>query len=293
MTIKYPKLLFVLLTIFVFVVGYFYFVPAFAGRLAVAPDFYLGPLRLHWYGVILAAAVLLAYGLAVKFAPRFGLGPGFVDGLLPWLLLAGFVGARLYYVIFAWDFFRTEPNLIWQIWTGGLSIYGAVFGGAAALVIYAKLKRVAVWSGFGLLAAVLPLAQGLGRFGNFFNAEAFGAPTALPWKMYVPPMSRPAAQLFNDFFHPAFLYEALWDFGVFLILLYLMSRTSGLLAGSRVLGFYLILYSLGRFWIEGLRLDSFFIGVYRVDQLVALLMMLLGGAILIFGNHYDRQEKNN
>lgn len=262
------------------------------GHFVPSPDFYLGPLRLHWYGVIMAVSVLAGYVWAIKFAPRFGLDFKFVDGALLWLVVSGFAGARLYYVIFAWDFFREHASLVWQIWTGGLSIYGAIMGGALALTIYAKRKRADAWSALGLTAMALPLAQALGRFGNFFNSEAFGAPTNLPWKMFVGPAFRPATFAADQFFHPAFLYEALWDFGVFLILLYSM-KTGERPAGQRLAGIYLILYSLGRFWIESVRLDSFFLGAYRVDQIVALLVMLVGAIILIFDNAHTSQEKNN
>ena len=245
---------------------------------APKPDFFLGPLRLHWYGIFTAVAILAAYFLAAKIAPRFHGRPEFVDGVLPWLILAGFIGARLYYVAFAWDFFGQHLNMIWQIWHGGLSIYGAVAGGAAALAVYSKINKINLWSVLALVSTVLPLAQGIGRFGNFFNSEAFGRPTKLPWKMYVAPMSRPPQYLGAQFFHPAFLYEALWDIAVFGILLYLGKR-----AGSHpafILASYLVLYPLGRFFIESLRVDSFFIHGLRVDQLVSLGLMLLGAGIL-------------
>lgn len=265
--------------IFIIVVIVFYFVPAFRGDIIVSPDLHLGPVRLHWYGITMALAILVGFIFAYRMAaPRLGISPASVERALLWLVLGGFLGARLYYVAFAWDYFHGHLEETLAFWRGGLSIYGAIAGGAIAMLIYAKAVRISVLRLLDVGAAALPLAQAIGRFGNYFNYEAFGLPTSLPWKMFVPAVLRPPQYLANQYFHPAFLYEAAWDVAVFLVLLYLMRKKAprpGLLAGS-----YLILYSLGRFWIEPLRLDSFFLGGIRVDQLAALIAMAAGAAII-------------
>ncbi|MBI4050277.1 MAG: prolipoprotein diacylglyceryl transferase [Candidatus Doudnabacteria bacterium] len=236
------------------------------------------------YGVSLAAGILVSYILAVKNAPRFYIARVVVENALPYLVLAGFVGARLYYVLFSahWHYFLAYPAEILAFWHGGIAIYGAILGGGAAAVIYAKTKRIGVMNILNLFALALPLGQAIGRFGNYFNQEAFGEPTALPWKIYIAPQFRPFPYLDFQYFHPTFLYEAVWDVLIFLILWRLAKRQTA------IFGVYLILYGLGRFFIEGIRLDSFFILNFRVDQLVSLLAMLGGAAVLLAMRKYEQ-----
>lgn len=262
----------------------FYVIPAFRGELHVQSDIIFGPVRIHLYGLVLAMAIILAWLLGTKLAPSFGLTSRQVDEALLWVVIGGFLGARAYFVIFFWDYFRENPQDILAIWKGGLAIYGAIIGGLVGSVWYTRKAGIASWKFLDLVALTLPLAQGIGRWGNFFNQEAFGYPTTLPWRMYVSPAFRPSEYLAAQFFHPTFLYESLWNVGVFLVLLFLLSEAksrTGVLLGS-----YLILYSLGRFFIEGLRLDSFMAGGFRVDQITSLVMMI-GGAIILWviSNH--------
>lgn len=268
----------------------FYFIPAFRGDISVQADFFVGPVRFHWYGIIMAAALLVGFVFSTSFAAdKIGLDPRHVERALPYIVGAGFLGARLYFVAFNWDFFRLHPEQVLAIWRGGISIYGAILGGLAAIAVYARFQKTPFWKFLDAAALALPLAQGIGRLGNFFNAEAFGGPTSLPWRMYVEPAARPLEFLGVSYFHPTFLYEALWDFAVFAILLYLMRGTKsapGMIAGS-----YLVLYSLGRFWIESLRLDSFFVGAIRADQGVALLGMV-AGAFIIYLTSHDRKASD-
>ncbi len=242
------------------------------------------------YGLTLAVAVLGGYIAARKLAPRFGVEPNQIDDALPWIVFFGFLGARAYYVIFSWSFFGEHLIEIFKIWHGGLSIYGGLLGGVLGAFIYSRRAgRISFLNFADLLAIVTPLAQSLGRWGNFFNHEAFGRPTNLPWAIYIPPEFRPLPYLEEPYFHPAFLYESLWDLGVFLLLLYYLRERHkpGILVGS-----YLILYSLGRFFIEGLRVDSLLINSFRVDQLTALLMMIIGGVILILNYGTSVRENN-
>lgn len=256
--------------------AWFFFIPAFAGKVVVSPDLHIGPVKLRWYGLLMAVAILAGYTLGRRLAPRFGLEADAIEHALPWLVVGGFLGGRIYYVAFFWEYFGANPQDILAVWKGGLAIYGAIIGGALGLAAFAR-KRVSAWPLFAVVAVVLPLGQALGRFGNFFNQEAFGSPTSLPWGMYIAPVFRPAGLPAEKFYHPTFLYEALWDFAIFLILLYLSRKA----VSARVLvGSYLILYPLGRFFIEQLRMDSFFLGSFRVDQISSLLVMLLGAFII-------------
>lgn len=236
------------------------------------------------YGVCLALAILISYIIAVKNAPRFNIQKAAVENALLWLVLGGFIGARLYYVLFSshWHYFWAHPLEIIAFWHGGIAIYGGILGGGAAAFIYARFKGIKLINFLNLLALVLPLGQAIGRFGNYFNQEAFGTPTSLPWKIYIAPEFRPAAYLNFQYFHPAFLYEVVWDLVIFLILWRASKKNMPILA------FYLILYGLGRFFIESLRLDSFFISNLRLDQITSLLAMISGVAVLLLTSKNER-----
>jgi phosphatidylglycerol:prolipoprotein diacylglycerol transferase len=170
--------------------------------------------------------------------------------------------------------------MIWQFWRGGLGFFGGIFGAVSACVIYCRLKKLDLWRILDLLAFVAPLGQAVGRFGNFFNQEAYGLPTSLPWKMYIDIQHRLPAYWSSDFFHPVFLYESLLDLGIFLLLLRLVNK--GQLWHGSVFAFYLIVYSFVRFFLEPLRADANMIYGFYSNQLLALVFLGLGlGAYII------------
>ena len=274
-----------------------YFIPAFQGRIAVSSGFEIAGISIHYYGILMALAILACFFISMKTAARFNIDPVHVESVLPWLVIFGFLGARLYFVVFAWDHFQDRLLDIPQIWKGGFSIYGGIIGAVVGLVLYTRKKNLPVMNFLDLIALSAPLAQAIGRLGNFFNSEAFGYPTSAAWKLYIAPASRPKNYLTEKFFHPTFLYELLWNLLVFFILWKLfkaMTPTSppphegeeGRRSGQ-LFGIYLILYSIGRFFIEGLRLDSFMAGAIRVDQVAALLMCAAGLGIM----YYTREKQ--
>ncbi|MEJ0020959.1 MAG: prolipoprotein diacylglyceryl transferase [Candidatus Doudnabacteria bacterium] len=261
---------------------YFVFIPSFAGKLLIDPILHLGVLGIHWYGIILAAAILVAYFLCRRNSWKFGISAADIDDFAFWAVILGIVGARLYYVVFNYSYFFQNPSEIYKIWHGGQSIYGAVLAGLVFAYFYSRRKAFSFYQLFDVVALSLPLAQAIGRFGNFVNQEAFGVPTDLPWKMYVQPRFRPVEYSASNFFHPAFLYEAIVDVIVFLILRRLVGKVkSGVIGWS-----YLLLYSIGRFFIEGIRLDSFFVLGFRVDQVIAAILIIVSGAII-----FSKQSK--
>src|SRR3989344_2049474 len=150
------------------------------------PIIHLGPLSIRWYGIILAAAILLSYYVTRKNSWKFGISTKDVDDFSFWLVLTGVIGARAYFVLFSWDYYTGNPAEIFQIWRGGLSIYGAILAGLLFCFFYTRHKPYSIWRLLDLLALGIPLGQALGRFGNFVNSEAFGYPTNLPWGIYVP-----------------------------------------------------------------------------------------------------------
>ncbi|MBD2665751.1 prolipoprotein diacylglyceryl transferase [Richelia sinica FACHB-800] len=239
----------------------------------------IGPIVIRWYGLLIASAVLIGVSLSQYLAKRRHVNPELLSDLSIWLVIGAIPAARLYYVLFQWSEYSRHPERIIAIWQGGIAIHGAIIGGVLAALIFAKLKKVSFWQLADLVAPSLILGQAIGRWGNFFNSEAFGAPTDLPWKLYIPPERRPPNLANFEYFHPTFLYESLWDVMVFILLLTLFFRAlSGLprlKVGSLFL-IYWVAYSLGRFWIEGLRTDSLMLGPLRMAQVVSLCGISLG-----------------
>ncbi|QLE57844.1 prolipoprotein diacylglyceryl transferase [Nostoc sp. TCL26-01] len=239
----------------------------------------IGPITIRWYGLLIASAVLIGVSLSQYLAKRRQVNPDLLSDLSIWLVIGAIPAARLYYVLFQWAEYAENPERIIAIWQGGIAIHGAIIGGTLAALIFAKLKRVSFWQLADLVAPSLILGQAIGRWGNFFNSEAFGAPTNLPWKLYIPLERRPPDLANFEYFHPTFLYESVWDLMVFALLLTLFFR--GLSGRPRLrLGtlfmVYLVTYSFGRLWIEGLRTDSLMLGPLRIAQIVSLSGIVIG-----------------
>lgn len=247
--------------------------------------FQLGPLTIRWYGLLIASAVLLGVTLSQRLAKKRNLDPELVSDLAIWLVVGAIPCARLYYVIFEWPEYAANPGKIFAIWEGGIAIHGAIFGGAVAAWLFTKLKRVSFWQMADIIAPALILGQAIGRWGNFFNSEAFGAPTDLPWKLLIPIARRPPGLENVAYYHPTFLYESLWDVMVFslLLTLFIRDRQNKLfLPTGALFAVYAIAYSCGRFWIEGLRLDSLMFGPLRMAQMVSLAGIVFGIAALVW-----------
>ncbi len=238
----------------------------------------IGPLVIRWYGVLMATAIVVGLWLGYRQARREGLPADDIISAGQWAVLAGLVGARLYEVIFNWDYYGQYPAKILAVWEGGLAIHGALIVGPLVGVWLAHRWRLPVLRSLDVAAPSAALGQAIGRWGNFFNEEAFGGPTNLPWKLYISPAHRPPGYAQHDYFHPTFLYESLWDFAVFVALVAWLRPRLGLRPGGLFFA-YIGLYSVGRFAIEGLRLDSFWIGGLRVPQLasvVGVVVALIG-----------------
>ena len=250
---------------------------------AVAVQF--GPLSIRWYGILMALAMAIGLWLAYRDAKRRGLDPESFLKAAELGLLGALVGARLYYVLFNLDYYTQFPRKIIAVWEGGLAIHGGIIGGLLVGGGYAWLRRLPVRQFLDVAAPSLVLGQAIGRWGNFFNEEAFGAPTDLPWKLYISPPHRPPGFSQFDFFHPTFLYESLWDLAVFIVLVMWLRRRLQRQPGGLFFA-YVGLYSVGRFIIESVRLDSFWLGPFRVAQLASV----LGVAVAIAGLAWTRKR---
>ena len=179
----------------------------------------LGPLAIRWYGLLIAVAVLLGLWVSSQLAKMRGLDPGVISDLLPLIVLSAVIGARLYYVLFEWQQYQINWLEAFQIWKGGIAIHGALLGGSIAVIAYSRWMKLSFWALMDVLLPSVALGQAIGRWGNFFNSEAFGLPTSLPWKLFIPVANRPAAYLNESWFHPTFLYESIWDLGLFVLLI--------------------------------------------------------------------------
>ena len=250
--------------------------------------FQLGPFSLRWYGLLIAIAVLLGLLLATRLGRQRGIEPALIADLLPILVLAAVFGARLYYVIFEWRQYQLNWLDALAVWRGGIAIHGALIGGTIAVILYCRWRRIAFWNLLDVLVPSVAMGQAIGRWGNFFNSEAFGLPTELPWKLTIPFANRPVEFLDQTTFHPTFLYESLWNLGVVALLLLLFRRASQgnlQLPAGALSCVYLLSYSTGRLWIEGLRIDPlclagtppFCEGGLRMAQLVSLVLIGVGG----------------
>lgn len=244
--------------------------------------FRLGPIEVHWYGVIIATGVVIALVLSVREGRRRGINEDYFYDYLLWALPISIISARLYYVIFQWPYYSYHPDEIIAIWDGGIAIYGAIIGGVLTLFFFCRAKHLSIWTMMDVIAPTLIMAQGIGRWGNFMNQEAFGVITtkAALVSQHLPMWIINQMNISGHYRVPTFLYESLWDLSGFVVLLLLRQRHH-LFKRGEVFLTYVLWYSFGRFFIEGMRTDSLMLGsVIRVSQLLSLIFFV--GALVVF-----------
>ena len=237
-------------------------------------SFNIGPLSIHFYGLIIATGLMLAVLYCSKRANQFGLTEDtLLDGVLCVTPVA-IMFARIYYCAFSWEIYADNPISVLYIWEGGIAIYGSVIGAVLGIIVFCKVKKVRIAAVLDLVSLGFLIGQALGRWGNFFNREAFGAETESFFRMGLMKASTGAV----TYYHPTFLYESVWNAVGFLVLHFLSKKRR--FDGQIALG-YLAWYGLGRAFIEGLRTDSLYIGPFRVSQLLAAGSCVVALAILI------------
>lgn len=242
----------------------------------------LGPLELRAYGLMIALGVVAAVWMAGRRLAAKGIDPEITTQLAMVAVPAGLVGARIYHVVTDWRTFQGRWEDAFKIWEGGLGIPGAILVGAFAAIWFINRRKLPLPDFFDAVAVSLPLAQAIGRMGNWFNQELFGRPTDLPWALEIDADHRPAEYIDEELFHPTFLYEVLWNLALFGLLYYLDSRR--ILKRGRVFAVYVAGYALGRLWIEALRSDfaSEIFGV-RVNIWVMSFLLIGSIAFLLIG----------
>lgn len=209
-------------------------------------------LTIHWYGLALALGAAAGYSLVVPFARRSGIALEHINTLFIYLVLGGLLGGRLYHVLNEWSYYTDHPNQILAIWNGGLGIHGAIMAGLAILWWYAKRHQLSFLALADVLVPGLALGQAIGRWGNYFNQELFGKPTALPWGIPIEAANRPASYRLYEYFHPTFLYESIGNLLILFLLIRFFRRPHH---PGVVLATYVVTYSLLRIFTESLRID--------------------------------------
>lgn len=216
---------------------------------------------IRWYGLLIAAAVLIGTVLAMKESKRKGLNEETLIDFLLFAIPAAIVGARLYYVIFSWDTYKNNPMQIFNIRGGGLAIHGAIIAGVIVAIIFCRVKKNSFWQLLDIVAPSLVLGQAIGRWGNFANQEAHGGPTDLPWGIIIN----------GEKVHPTFLYESIFNIIIFMFLMWYKKKSK---VDGEIFLLYFPLYSLGRFFVEGFRTDSLMLGPIRVAQLLSIFIII-------------------
>ena len=243
--------------------------------------FYIGPVPLHLYGLTLAIGVVAATYLAEYRWKKMGNDPKEISQIAVWVVVAGVIGARLYHVITDYQLYTDQPLKALQIWSGGLAIWGAVMGGAIAVVILARKHH---YDTLRLCDAIIPgvvLAQAIGRWGNYFNQELFGRPSTLPWAVEIDFVHRPDQYQAFATFQPTFLYESLWCLLILGVLLWAERRRSH--RKGQTVALYIVLYTAGRFVFENMRSDpANTIAGLRVNAWVSIVLFLFGIAWFVW-----------
>ncbi|SCS69715.1 prolipoprotein diacylglyceryl transferase [Staphylococcus aureus] len=243
--------------------------------------FNLGPLSVRWYGIIIAVGILLGYFVAQSALVKAGLHKDTLVDIIFYSALFGFIAARIYFVIFQWPYYVENPSEIIKIWHGGIAIHGGLIGGFIAGVIVCKVKNLNPFQIGDIVAPSIILAQGIGRWGNFMNHEAHGGPVSRAFleKLHLPNFIIENMYINGQYYHPTFLYESIWDVAGFIILVNIRKH----LKLGETFFLYLTWYSIGRFFIEGLRTDSLMLtSNIRVAQLVSILLILISISLIVY-----------
>lgn len=243
--------------------------------------FNLGPLSVRWYGIIIAVGILLDYFVAQRALVKAGLHKDTLVDIIFYSALFGFIAARIYFVIFQWPYYVENPSEIIKIWHGGIAIHGGLIGGFIAGVIVCKVKNLNPFQIGDIVAPSIILAQGIGRWGNFMNHEAHGGPVSRAFleKLHLPNFIIENMYINGQYYHPTFLYESIWDVAGFIILVNIRKH----LKLGETFFLYLTWYSIGRFFIEGLRTDSLMLtSNIRVAQLVSILLILISISLIVY-----------
>lgn len=241
--------------------------------------FSLGPIPVRWYGLIIGVGIALALILVIRESEKRGLDKEIFPDLLVWAIPIAIVSARIYYVIFQWEFYSQNPGEILKIWEGGIAIHGALIGSVITTIVFARKRNISFWKLADIAAPSIILGQAIGRWGNFMNQEAHGGEVSRAFleNLQLPEFIINQMYIKGTYYHPTFLYESIWNIIGFIILILL--RKANLRRGEMFLT-YVIWYSVGRFFIEGMRTDSLMLmDQLRMAQTISIALVI--GAVII------------
>ncbi|MEO2077791.1 MAG: prolipoprotein diacylglyceryl transferase [Bacillus sp. (in: firmicutes)] len=243
--------------------------------------FSLGPIDVHWYGIIIGSGLALALFLAIREGERRGLPKDTFADLMLWAIPIAIISARIYYVVFEWKYYIKHPIEAPQIWNGGIAIHGALIGAVITTYVFSKKRGISFWKIADIAAPSIILGQAIGRWGNFMNQEAHGREVSRAFleNLHLPEFIINQMYINGTYYHPTFLYESIWDFVGFFLLLLL--RRVNFRRGELFLS-YVIWYSIGRFFVEGMRTDSLMLGSLRMAQTISIVLVVLAVAIIIY-----------
>ncbi len=241
----------------------------------------LGFIQIYWYSFFIFVALLIGGTLAIKEARKWNISEEKMINMFFFLIPISLIGARLYYVLFNWSYYSKNMLEIFEVWQGGLAIHGGIIAGSIFVILYSYAHKISIARMSDILVVSLIIGQAIGRWGNFFNQEAYGAATTLeflnkfiPVRFIVDGMN-----IGGVYYHPTFLYESLWCLIGFIVLLII--RRMKYTQMGQITGFYLIWYGVGRFLIEILRTDSLMIGPLKAAQIMSVIMIILGIIIIV------------
>ena len=251
----------------------------------------IGSINIYWYSVLIICSIIIGYYFSKKEADKNGLSSKYIEDMLFYIIIISILGARLYYVIFNFSLFKDDLLSIFRIWEGGLAIYGAVISSFIFIVYYSKKHNKSILLTTDTLVPYLILGQAIGRWGNFFNSEAHGSITTLSYleKLHIPNFIIKGMYINGNYYIPTFLYESLWCLLGFIILLIIRKKNNYKIPGI-LLSIYFIWYGIGRFFIEGLRTDSLYIGIFRVSQIVSIILIIIGIIMFIYLLYKNRKK---
>ena len=251
----------------------------------VYPDpiaFSIGTLEIRWYGILIALALLIGIVVSYFIAKYRGEKQDETINFAPFAVIFGIIGARLLHVVVNWSYYSGHLSYIFAFRRGGLAIQGVMLGGILALVVFCKVRKLDFWKWTDIMSPALLLGQAIGRWGNYFNQEAFGMPTSLPWGIYIDPINRPPSYSNAEFFHPTFLYESIANLILFVLLLLILrlyNKRPGKFPNGLVFATYLGVYAIYRSIIEYYRIDSSFVlgvkVVYILDGITIIAVLII------------------
>ena len=261
--------------------------------------FSIGKINIYWYAIMICIGMMLAIFLGCREAKRHKLNMDFFINMVFYMILFGIIGTRLYYVLFNLDHYLQNPIDIFKVWNGGLAIHGGIISGILVIIIYTRKYKVNTVKILDISAVSVIIAQAIGRWGNFFNQEAFGSAISRGFleSLHLPKFIIDGMHINGSYYHPTFLYESIWNLIGFVIMLFLRRRKYAKV--GEMSGFYLIWYSSARFFIEGLRMDSLMLGPFRIAQIVSIIGIVAGIIFIVrakkgskFDNLYNKEEKD-